>query len=468
MKEIWKEHYGGAAKTLESLRGLRGVASVFNANIDAVVQATPERFLQWEESAGGVSDGDHTSIDVPGDVLRGFLECFEKGIAKEWLVSDEKTYQWLVDVVGHDGLQMGGQGGIIANVMSVVGVQKVYVHTAAHDQRQASLFLDAPNLLAGGEKGWVKANELARAGDPALIHWIIEFKKGTVIEHGGKEITCPKSNRFIATYDPLNFVVEVNQHFKAAMDATTEPIDLILMSGFQMLSETLVDGRRGEDRLMEVFDMVKAWKAAHPEALVHLEFASTQDETVRKALAEKVAPEVDSVGLNEQELIDVLKVIGEGELASACAEQLDAPHLFEGCLKAFEAFAPQRMQLHMFGLYFTLTSEGEESELLKLRDGMAMAATLAAAKAGTGSLEKAENLLWAEGHEIWGPAVLELEALAAHVESKGWVGDLKGTGIVRQGKLSLVALPTVLVEKPVSLVGMGDTISSLSLVGSLV
>jgi len=204
--------------------------------------------------------------------------------------------------------------------------------------------------------------------------------------------------------------------------------------------------------------------------VVHFEFASTQDTAIRKALADHLAPQADSVGCNEQELIGILEVIGEAALAKGCAG-LDAVGLFKGLLRVFEALKLKRIQLHMFGLYATLLDPAAEAlgpafQAEPNRDGMVFAATLAAAKAGTGSLEDADRLLWAQGQLVADPSLKELGALDAHMRQAFGVEGLAQDGIVRTPGFTLVAVPTILIEKPVTLVGMGDTISSLSLVGA--
>ena len=101
---------------------------------------------------------------------------------------------------------MGGQGGIVANAMAVCGVQNVYVHCASAPKEQSQLFLDLPNLLTTDENGELQqASIVDRQAENALIHWIIEFDKGDALTIGNETYTCPKANRFIATYDPLNF-----------------------------------------------------------------------------------------------------------------------------------------------------------------------------------------------------------------------------------------------------------------------
>jgi ADP-dependent phosphofructokinase/glucokinase len=477
LKQTWKGHYGVAPRQLDRLKQVRGVASVFNANIDAVLKVHPDMVLAWMEKAQAdewqVLNAGSKRISEPVDVLRGFVECFSKGIAQEWLVTDAATFNWMRDHLGYDRLQMGGQGGIIANVMAVGGVQQVYVHCASLPGQQAGLFLGHPSLVSTDEAGKLHAaGQIDRPDDLPLIHWILEFDKGAELKIGGLTLTCPKSNRFIATYDPLNFVLAVDPGFDAALREPKNPLDVILLSGYQMLSEPLPGQAAGSGlkRIDDSWAQVAAWKAAHPSAVVHFEFASTQDTTVRKALADRLARKADSVGCNEQELIGILEVLGEAALARDCGA-MDAVSLFKGLLKVFEALSLKRIQLHMFGLYATLLAPGAEAQgpafqAQANRDGMVFAATLAAAKAGTGTLEDADRLLWAQGQAVADQSLKELTALDAHLLQSFGLAGLAESGMVRAPGFTLVAVPTILIEKPVTLVGMGDTISSLSLVGA--
>ena len=94
--------------------------------------------------------------------------------------------------------------------------------------------------------------------------------------------------------------------------------------------------------------------------------------------------------------------------------------------------------------------------------GMMLAATVAAGKAGTGSINDAKNLLWAQGKEVSDVGLKELKDLAEHINQP----QMLETGIGKIDGFDVIALPTILVEKPVTLVGMGDTISSISLIGA--
>ncbi len=471
LKSIWKKYYAVAPTQLEKMKRVKGVASVFNANIDAVLKVKPEMMRRWitelkADEKQMLTPGDKKIVE-PVDVLRGLADSFIKGIAQEWVVFKAETFFWLRDHLGQDRNQIGGQGGIIANVMAVCGVQNTYVHCASLPERQAELFLNRPNLLSVDQQGnLTQASTIHRSEDLPLIHWILEFDKGAEVNIGGANYICPKANRFIATYDPLNFKLHIDEGFNKTMRKTSNPLEYILLSGYQLLSEPMQSGGSGIDRIEESWNDVEAWKQAHPGCKVHFEFASTQNLIIRKALVEKLATQADTLGCNEQEEIEILAVMGEEDLSRECAKAMDSVSLFKGLLKIFEKLKPGRIQLHMFGLYLTLSRNDWEQSSESMRDGMVFAATLAAAKAGTGSLENEENLLWAQGREVSDQSLKELNVLSAYLLKTYGIEGFENSGIAKTAGFQIVAVPTILIEKPVTLVGMGDTISSLSLVGA--
>jgi ADP-dependent phosphofructokinase/glucokinase len=450
---------------------VKGLISAFNANIDAVIKISGQKIekivkkFSMDETKV-VSDGE-ASIKEQEDVLRGIVKCFAGGIAEEWLIEKEEVFHWLNENLGYDKLQMGGQGGIVANVMAVCGVQDVFVHTASSPREQASLFLDLDNLKNVDEQGNIKkAREVVRKNDIPLIHWIIEFDKGDTLTLDGKTFVCPKSNRFIATYDPLNFKLHIDEAFNKKMSEPEQTFDYIILSGYQMLKETLPDGTKGTDRIDSSKEVIQQWKKKDDKNILHLEIASTQDKVIRKHLLDHLAKEVDSIGFNERELIDILEVIGEESLAKQCEENTNSANLFKGMLKIYDYLGCPRMQLHMFGLYVTLQKKGYKVTPLQNRKGMQLAAQVAASKAGTGSLDQKEVLLWSADQKVSEISLNELETLSKEVEKMFGENNLQEQGIFETEELEIIAVPTIIIENPITLVGMGDTISSVSLVGA--
>jgi len=461
---VWEKYYAEVPKTFERLKSVKGVLTAFNSNIDAIKKITPQTLQVWinEFSKTAEFKNSHNEIKSQGDFLRGVLDCFSRGAAAEWLITEIPVYEWLQKNVGYDHLQMGGQGGIIANVMAVCGVQKVYAHAASLAPDQIKMFVDEPNLLLANSKNqFVPARKAVRANDKPLIHWILEFKKDDEITFNGEKITCPKSNRFIATYDPLNFELVTDEHFnEAASHLEAGTLQYIVLSGYQLLRSPAMDVIR------DSWKKIGFWKKRQSLPQVHIEVASTQDKTVLKDIIEFVAFKSESIGFNEQELVLVLKAIDEVELAEKIDKKMDAVNLFEGMLKLQEKIGTPRMQLHFFGCYLTLLAKNYWNTLEKVREGMLLAATIAASKAGTGTIDKKENLMWGMQVPVGDVGLKHLGQLHDYLNEVEGQNTIKEHGLFIGKKYDVVAIPSKIVDKPITLVGMGDTISSLSLIGS--
>ena len=471
IKKQWLKNYKTAPEQLTKMSKIDGLISAFNANIDAVIKLSgrdiEKLIANFNINQKEILSEKKTSINTKEDALRGLIKCFTNGIAEEWLIEDKDIFHWLQDNLGYDKLQMGGQGGIVANVMAVCGVNNVFVHCASLGEEQASLFLDLPNLVSVDENGVVnKAKNIKRTNDIPLIHWIIEFDKGDIVTIDGEKFTCPKSNRFIATYDPLNFKLHIDETFATCLSDENTNYDYIILSGYQMLQEELSDKTLGTDRIEASKKVLEKWVNSNKNHVLHLEMASTQDVVIRKSLLDNLATKVDSLGFNERELIDILEIIGEDELANECIKNTNSVNLFKGMEKIFDYTNCPRLQLHMFGLYVTLQKKSFRILPQQNLDGMQLAAVIAAAKAGTGAIDDYETLLWAKDLEVSDIGLNELQDLSNFVENGSETKTLMETGIVSKDKFDLIAIPTILIDKPKTLVGMGDTISSISLVAA--
>lgn len=458
LKKIWNKKYQAVPAQVKKISEVKSAVTAFNTNIDAVIKISGTKFANLiaaqKLTLNELEDIKKTKILSPDDVLKGLFKCFKNGIAEEWITEKKSVYDWLNTNIGYDRLQIGGQGGIVANALATAGVQNVYVHANSLPQLQAAQFARLDNLLSFDEKGQaLPAYQINRTEDIPLIHWIMEFDRGEILELEGHKFRCPKSNRFIATYDPLNLKLITDQNFMTHVQ--TYPADFVILSGFHALTAN----NGGVQLLDEIAVKIKNWRQKCPSSIFHLEVASTQDEVIRKTIIDKIAPLMDSMGINERETIDVLEVIGEKDFAQKCSRKTTADNLFSALVKIKEKTAVPRIQLHMFGLYITLQNRNFKLTPQQNLNGMMTAATIAAAKAGTGNIE---NMLWAHGNEVSDVGLIEAESLTTCTG----LSDLAATGIGHYRHWDLIVVPTILIEKPLTLVGMGDTISSLSLVAA--
>lgn len=459
-KKLWAEKYAATEKTLAGVKKVKTAVTAFNTNIDAVLKISGKKLAELAKQEGldwdSLNKIEAYAVNTPRDVIKGAFRCFSKGIAEEWLINDINTYNWLMENLGYERLQMGGQGGIVSNALAVCGVQQVINHCNSLPKKQAELFLKRDNLLSFNDDGEMKpAYQIDRKDDIPLIHWIIEFDRDDEFELDGYRIVCPKANRFIATYDPMNSHLVMDESFVAYMDKAKT--DVVILSGYHALTAE----HEGIGLVEGSVPVIRKWR--ENGAIIHLEVASTQDIEVRRAIIEKVGTEVDSLGLNERETIEVLQVIDEQNLADICEAEVSAINLFEAILRIKQKINCKRIQMHMFGLYMTIQDKDFKVTPQRSREGMCLAAMVAAGKAGSGHINTEENLLWAKGRSASEPGLKELQSLSQYVKDKVLLEE----GICDYAGYTVIAVPTILVEKPKTLVGMGDTISSISLIGSL-
>ncbi|MBR3501352.1 MAG: ADP-dependent glucokinase/phosphofructokinase [Alphaproteobacteria bacterium] len=460
LQSVWQNAYGIVPQQLEKIKDIKRVVTAFNTNIDAVLKINGKRLTELADKVGLQTNDllrSEAGIDSAQDVIRGIIKCFTQGIAEEWLCERQAVYEWMRDNLGYDRLQMGGQGGIVANALALSGVQEVCAHTASHPRLQAKQFLDLDNLKALDENGEMrKATNVDRASDLPLIHWIIEFDKDDTFVFGGKTYQCPKANRFIATYDIANLNLQINSSFVQYVNKNG--YDYMILSGYH----NLTSARDGVQKVKSTVSLIKQWKKQFPQGIIHLELASTQDKEVRKAIIEEIAPLSDSIGLNDREALDVLEIIDAEKYASVYAPKVTAPQMFEVLNILRQHIKAPRIQLHIFGLYITLQNNDFRLNAEQNKRGMMLASTIAATKAGIGKLENYADLLWASQFKVAEHSLLELEALAKYLHDENMVLS----GILQRERDTVIAVPTILIEKPLTLVGMGDTISSISLLGA--
>ena len=128
------------------------------------------------------------------------------------------------------------------------------------------------------------------------IHIILEYSKG---EKWG-EVTATCANRVIISHDIANSQLVALNIFNETLN-TYDP-SLVILSGLHML-----DGQPQNvwlERLTSVADTLKRIPRTVP---VHLEMATVGNLKFLPHLADTIFPYIDSLGLNEQELVSLVK-----------------------------------------------------------------------------------------------------------------------------------------------------------------
>ena len=101
LKQIWKNKYQVVPTQLEKIKQIKTAATAFNANIDAVIKISIEKFAELVAKEGlslaDLENVTETKINSPADVLKGIFKCFREGIAEEWITEEKSVYHWMYE-----------------------------------------------------------------------------------------------------------------------------------------------------------------------------------------------------------------------------------------------------------------------------------------------------------------------------------------------------------------------------------
>jgi len=447
---MWERIYASAFEKVKASTGnVRGVLLAYNANIDAIKYLKKDDLEARVEKSGkdGVlrySDELPEKITSVPQLLGSILWSVKRGKAAELFVESCST-RFYMKRWGWDELRMGGQVGIMANLLGGVYGVPVVAHVPQLSRLQAELFKDGPIYVpkVEDEKLRLVHPRDFRGDEESCIHYIYEFPKGFRVF----DFEAPRENRFIGAADDYNTTLFIRDEFRERFNEITSKVDLAIMSGLQTLTR---------ENYREPFETVRG----HLEVLneknipAHLEFAFTPDETVRKEIL-KLLSEFWSVGLNEVELASIMEVMGERGLVEKllAKDPVDPIAVTEAMLRLAKETGVRRIHFHTYGYYIALTEYRGEF----VRDALLFAALAAASKAKLGDVPSINAVAEAMDVPVNEKIKLVEEALIKEYGVRGGIAEVEN--------YQLTFVPTRIVAKPKSTVGIGDTISSSAFVG---
>lgn len=292
------------------------------------------------------------------------------------------------------------------------------------------------------------------------VHVILEYSKGA--KWGTFQATC--ANRVIISHDIANSELSPLEAFQDALPSFHP--DLVVVSGIHML-----ENQPREFWLKRLRDFVSLLESVPRETPVHLELASVANLQFLSHVAVEVFPFIDSLGLNEQELVSVAKSAGAKFDFNAIGSKPaipDTSDLLHWLYKEYGALSRKDSRLtriHFHTLSFhILIQPKEERAGIKWKNG------LAAASAGSkaASLQACDrDSITLSDFELQIPMSFPLshndEALHKSVveynPDNGYVAWLRES-------TDYFMVPVYVCRKPAKTVGLGDTISATGLLKS--
>ncbi len=236
----------------------------------------------------------------------------------------------------------------------------------------------------------------------------------------------------IVSYDPVNSAFSIDLGFDAALRNSDHEIGALLISGFSQVTE-----RETLERVLRNASMaIRTWRAVRPRMPVHLELGAMPEPGSVARVLETLHPVVTSIGLNIDELRDLLHALGitMAEPGSALIRQ------FRWLAARYPV---PRWSLHTREFCLSLVDGDAEKERAALLFGSLVAAT----RSRIGDFPRLSDLQTTLQRAGVNPAGMAL---------------LRSLGIADDGCMegALVVTPGLQIEGAVASVGLGDSFTA--------
>jgi len=228
----------------------------------------------------------------------------------------------------------------------------------------------------------------------------------------------------------------------------------IIISGLHLL-----EGQSSEFRTKRLSDVVTKVKEIKLDIPIHLELASVGEENYLSELGFTLLAEVDSIGLNEQELYYLYKSLGGMELSNDQFTNPNPNDVQKAIEFIFKVATPKinqrgltRIHFHSLAYHIIAVRQGEFNYkwcLEKAKIGVTSGSLASSEQACSADIEHMDILI---------PATLSINDALMKIESTiNW--EFRG--------IHYFLSPVLVCHKPTKTVGLGDTISSMGLLYSL-
>ena len=403
-----------------------------NINLDLIVPVS--EFVSNLNVKAIPTAANYGVISSLDQFLATFSNFMSKGAAAERFVSDANVFKQITDAALNSPshtLHIGGNAALIAEFLT------------NFDNIDIRLFGPVgPKLRPLMSKKLFDDLVEEESTNPDEIHLIVEYKA----EENLGDSVAPIANRFIVHHDISNSELV---HVKGFLDEITKPdhdLSWAVWSGLHFLDSV------NRDTYLPLLELFRSsLQGKHHKAPLHLELASMANDEFVQELYNLVVQYVDSLGLNDQELMFLTKSIGAPEINSNGPVDKITDAMVWILKDVANRQGPHRhlTRIHMHSHRFHAVAIRLGSGWSGAAEGLLHGAFTAATKA---CRSDAANLFDFSRPKFSNGTVLP------HYTDRPPVVTW------RDGDIRVFVVPTILCKKPVGTVGLGDAISAASLV----
>ncbi|XP_069787083.1 ADP-dependent glucokinase [Narcine bancroftii] len=230
----------------------------------------------------------HNYITSEEELAESFAYFFPPGAASERFIANETLFRNLVKAT--QGLlrvrwSLGGNAPVMANRLAKEGCEVLMGSRLS------------PDLIAVLQE---HVTVTSKPVDETDIHLILEYSSGS--KWG--QLVSRRANRFIVHSDASNPILESLEDFQTQL--TQFSPSLLIIGGLQMMDNFPFRPGQREERLKLLQDLMLS---LDDTTRIHFEMASFVDNTLLNNLFAYVITHVDSLGMNEQELPNLLSML---------------------------------------------------------------------------------------------------------------------------------------------------------------
>ncbi|MCK5299692.1 MAG: hypothetical protein KAJ54_00920 [Candidatus Aenigmarchaeota archaeon] len=457
-QKYWKEMYENTTKKFEKkARFIGSVFVAFNTNIDDIkyVDENLIEFLDYKDYS--TKENGKSEIRSVDDFKNGLLASMRDGKAREWIVKDMITYEWLRKKIEYDKRLIGGQAGIVANLLSRIGIGKVIVFNSMLADEEAEMY--EKNVVMPihslGNIHLVKPKEAVNTKD-SKTNLIFEFKKGMKVSTRDEMFFVPRSNRFIISYRPSGREPIFPAEFEDNFDEIFRGVKRVFLSGYQNLPNS-------ENSFFKVKVQLAKMKKVNSELKIHFEFTSEENRKHVEKLARFVMSECDSLGCNERECEILLRGLDEEKLADDLKySDYGVVKLCEAAKKIMAKTSVSRIQIHNLGFMVCLVKKkyGNPHQLL---DALLFSSETVFTKSMKQIIKNVDDIDINLEYSISERGIDELKRFEKMTNM-----EKIGEGIFESGRYYFMVVPMKESKHVKTTVGLGDTISSVGFIGDLI
>ncbi|MGI6081652.1 MAG: ADP-dependent glucokinase/phosphofructokinase [Limnochordia bacterium] len=463
VRDYWQERLRSVGNRIPQVQTF----AAFNTNIDAIVYLTPELLSHAiKESDTNLALAEHQtsgelpdSVKSPADFLRVIRSQLAEGKSCHMVV-EQDVLPWISQVFCDCTERMGGQAGIIANQMAALQATSV-VYTRLLPPEQARLFdqrVTMPTVL-NDELSLLPIQDVARSDDEVKVNWIFEYPKDATYQFGSQRITTTRANRVIMATRPRGAVIAFSRELDRHLPSLGRMIDVAFMAGYHYANPDDNDGRDFHSYLEYIRQSLSDLTRLNPDLRIHYEYVPLRHEELESDLLRCVCQQVNSFGINENEIRRALRKLGREQLADDIEASERAYTLYRGALALLRELRLDRVHLHNLGYYVIVLRKPYFVSVDDVIGASLYASALNALKAMHGGFPDANAM--PAGAEL---ALSEIGFAQLEQFSREMTGKARqtGPGVWEQDDHCVLVTPAHVVANPVSTVGMGDTISSAS------